>query len=348
MSPKVTVLMPVYNGNRYLRDSIESVLNQEFTDFELLIIDDCSRDDSVVIVQSYQDQRVRFLQNAVNLGQTRTLNKGLELAKGDYIARQDQDDISLPKRLKVQVEFLDNHRHIGVVSSATTFIDVAGKSRFMLDIPCTDVEIRWRLLTRNVFAHPAVMMRRDQLLQGGFSYDPRFRYAQDYDLWARLIKETSGANIPFPLVKYRVHSNSASRQYLDAMLIEQCQIAQRVIAQTLSGFDLSLARIEKLIKVVSYRPRFYPQVQTERVEYAHLYLDLFEAFAKLNPFIWQHQHTLADTALDALYAALRPPLPLHWQQVVKRVQSLFPHIVWRILSLTPYMAYRRWRLHEMR
>lgn len=340
--------MPVYNGSLYLREAIESILNQEFTDFQFLIIDDCSHDDSVTIIQSYHDPRIYFFKNDVNLGQTQTLNRGLDMAEGDYIARQDQDDLSARNRLKLQVEFLDNHAHIGVVSSATTFIDASGKSRFLLSIPCNDVEIRWRLLTRNVFAHPAVMLRRVQLVRSEFRYDQRYRYTQDYDLWTRLIRETAGANIPLPLVNYRVHNNNASRQYLDAMLIEHYQIAQQAIAQALPGFDLSLERMEKLIKVVAYRPRFYSQVQEERVEYAHLYLDLFEAFAKLNPSIWHYQHTLADTALDALYAALRPPLPVHWKQIVKRVQSLFPHILWRLLSLTPYMVYRRWQLREMR
>jgi glycosyltransferase involved in cell wall biosynthesis len=348
MPPKVSVLMPVYNGATYLPEAIESVLNQTFNDFEFLIIDDGSSDGSQEIVSRYRDERIRFFQNPSNLGQTRTLNKGLELAKGDYVARQDQDDISLLNRFKVQVEFLNNNPDVGVVSSATIFINATGKTRFMLNIPSTDVEIRWRLLTRNVFAHPAIMLRRDSLVKVGYYYDPRFYYAQDYDLWTRLIKETRGANISLPLVKYRVHSNNTGRQHLNAMLIEHYQIAQHAIAQTLPHINFSLERIEKLIKVVAYRPKFYPQVQEERIEYAQIYLDMFEAFAKLNPTIWQHEYTLANTALDALYAALYPPLPLNWQLVVKRVLFLFPSIFWPILSSTPHIVYRQWRLQEMR
>ena len=162
-NPKVTVLMPVYNGEIYLAEAIESILNQTFADFEFLIIDDGSTDNTWGILSSYNDNRIRLTRNPKNVGLIESLNNALTLAIGHYIARIDADDISLPKRLEKQKEFLDKNLEIALVGSWVEIIDRQGKrigyQKFLWD----DSLIRWQLLFKTTFAHSAIMARRDVL-----------------------------------------------------------------------------------------------------------------------------------------------------------------------------------------
>lgn len=160
-NPKVTVLMPVYNGEEYLREAIESILFQSFGNFEFLIIDDGSTDDSINIIASYTDPRIRVITNGENIGIARALNKGIELARGKYIARMDSDDISLPKRFEKQVDFLDKNPEIGIVGSwIKTF---GGRKTIILAHPCNPEMVRIFFLFDSPLAHPTVMMRREFL-----------------------------------------------------------------------------------------------------------------------------------------------------------------------------------------
>ena len=120
--PKVTLLMSVFNGQSYLKEAIESILNQTFEDFEFLIINDASKDNSLRIIQSFDDSRIKLVHNSDNIGLTKSLNKGIDLAKGEFIARMDCDDISLPERLSMQVSFMDKNPDIGILSSANNFV----------------------------------------------------------------------------------------------------------------------------------------------------------------------------------------------------------------------------------
>jgi len=127
VEPKVTVLMPVYNGERYLNEAVDSILGQTFTDFEFLIIDDASTDKTPEILRSYDDPRIRVVTNEENLGLSKSLNKGLALARGEFIARMDADDVSYPYRLQVQHEFMTQHPGAGVIGSWAEYIDRKGE-----------------------------------------------------------------------------------------------------------------------------------------------------------------------------------------------------------------------------
>ena len=208
--PKVTVLMAVYNGQRYLRIAIDSILKQTFTDFEFFIIDDGSKDASVEIIKSYSDPRIRLVINEKNIGLASSLNKGIDSSAGRYIARMDCDDISLPQRLEKQVAFLEHHTDIGICGSG---IEVIGKkpgalAGFFND----DAMIRSSLIFDSGFAHPAVMMSRHLLNEADLRYDASFTHAQDYDLWARAAAYTKFANLPEILLHYRIHAESAGRK----------------------------------------------------------------------------------------------------------------------------------------
>lgn len=200
--PRVTVLMPVYNGASYLAEAMQSILRQTFTDFEFLIIDDGSTDESVAIIQGFQDTRIRLVHNGTNLGLVGSLNKGLGLARGAYIARMDADDISRAERLACQVSFMDENPMVGVCGSWVQFFPKANNKIWKL--PESLEEIRcWQFHTVGV-AHPSVLMRRQFFVNHGLLYDPQYRHIEDFELWGRAIRHMDFANIQKVLLDYRI------------------------------------------------------------------------------------------------------------------------------------------------
>jgi glycosyltransferase involved in cell wall biosynthesis len=209
-APVVSVLMAVYNGREYLAESIQSILDQTFTDFEFIIIDDGSKDDSAKIVGDFacKDPRVHLITQQ-NIGLTRSLNKGIGLARGRYLARMDGDDIALPQRFEKQVEFLDSHPDHVMVGSQVLLIDPDGdplceKAQTQFGHEAIDtalLEKGWPLV------HPAVMIRTQSLRDMG-GYDERYRTNQDHDLFLRLAERGKVENLPQTLLKYRQHFSS--------------------------------------------------------------------------------------------------------------------------------------------
>lgn len=200
--PEVTVLMAVYNGEPFLREAIESILHQTYTNFEFLIVDDGSVDGSVSIIESYTDERIRLVRNGRNLGLPKSLNRGLGLARGTFVARQDADDISRPDRLEKQVRFLQDHPGIALVGSAFQEINQEGQVTDLVTLPCEPDEIRWDLHFYCPFVHGVVTAHTSVLKQvGGYSED--FGYAQDYELWTRMAPMHLMANLEEVLVQYR-------------------------------------------------------------------------------------------------------------------------------------------------
>ena len=241
-SPKVTVLMSVYNGEKYLCEAIESILNQTFTDFEFLIINDGSTDKTSEILQSYRDSRIRIIDNEGNIGLTKSLNKGLRMARGEYIARMDADDVSMPERLEMQIEFIWDNPDVGLVGCWVDVVDVNGIKIDRWELPETHGYIKWRLLFGNCIAHPASLFKTDlaQMLGG---YDEKIKYAQDYFLWSKMSFETKIHQIPEVLIKRRVHPNCIGAEYLD----EQQNVVKHVMRYMFSRViknDVSVEQIK--------------------------------------------------------------------------------------------------------
>jgi glycosyltransferase involved in cell wall biosynthesis len=203
--PKVSVVMCVYNGELCLREAIDSILNQTFKDFEFIIVDDGSTDGTPGILEACakQERRIRLLRNASNLGLIPSLNNGLQVACGEYVARQDADDVSLPNRLVLQVQFLDKHPEIGVLGTWMTNVDETGR-RVVWKTPTSHAVIRWSLLFSTSMAHASVMMRRS-LLDGDTTFRPEMLHAEDYDFWSRLSEKAKLANLPECLYLRREH-----------------------------------------------------------------------------------------------------------------------------------------------
>lgn len=244
-APCVSVLMPVYDGERYLEEAIQSILNQTFRDFELIIINDGSTDGTAPIIERYRraDGRVRAFEQA-NHGLAATLNRGLELARGDYVVRMDQDDVSLPDRLAVQTAFMSANRHVGICG---TWIETFDRlNRTVLRLPTDDATIRSWLLFESVLPHPSVIMRREALSSAGLFYDETCMHAEDYDLWVRASRHTALANVPEVLLRYRLHPQQVVRRFeteklASARLIRQRQLEHLGISPTERELDLHQA-----------------------------------------------------------------------------------------------------------
>lgn len=215
--PQVTVLMGVYNARRYVEVAIRSILDQTFSDFEFLIVDDASTDGSDDLIRTIatQDTRVRFVRLDTNVGLGEVLNRGVREARGQYIARMDADDISVRDRLEVQLDYFARHPEIDVVGSYA--IDVAEDGRVLRQrrVPLTHDRIVNLIWTCPII-HPTVMFRREAILRAG-SYKPEHRRRQDYDLWFRCAHAgLRFANIPLPLVRYTHSVNTFRRNDLKA------------------------------------------------------------------------------------------------------------------------------------
>jgi glycosyltransferase involved in cell wall biosynthesis len=200
----VSVLLPVYNGGDTLAQAVESILNQTLANFELLIIDDASKDNSAGVIRQYasQDSRIKPVFHEVNQGLTATLNEGLKLAQSDYVARMDHDDESLPNRLQIQWDYLQANPDIVVAGSFVYHMGNQPEYDRLVELPIENSKIQEKLKQYNCLYHPSVMMRRIPILAIG-GYRPEFKNAEDYDLWLRVSKVYQLANIPQPLLRYR-------------------------------------------------------------------------------------------------------------------------------------------------
>ena len=250
-APRVTVFMPVYNRERTLRTAIDSVLGQTYRDFELLLIDDGSKDTSIEILRSYTDPRVRVVVHEHNQGIPKTRNHGLELARGELLAILDSDDIANPTRLARQVAFLDRNPDIAAVGSWLTKIDAQGRTRGILTRPTSPDDVRAHILFISCFKNPAMMARTAVLRQ--YRYREEFVYCQDIDLWARISEHHRLANIPRFLTRYR--SGGESRRDEDLAARMKAMAARGQLSALGVRFDdRDLARHVQLRNIADLQP----------------------------------------------------------------------------------------------
>lgn len=245
----VSVILPVYDGEAFLRDSIDSVLRQENVNLELVIVDDSSNDSSRDIVASVGDDRVVVRNLEANGGLANALNVGIDMARGSLIARQDQDDLSHPLRLWKQRMYLHAHPDVVVLGTWATVVRPsvegswvrAGEHRH----PTMDDELRVRLLWNNPFVHSSVMMRRDVFRSsGGYGTDPLASWPEDFDLWSRMALYGRLANLPEFLVEYRETPGGMSRAESSQVRKGVSRIAVRNMAQALCRSDVNGELVE--------------------------------------------------------------------------------------------------------
>jgi glycosyltransferase involved in cell wall biosynthesis len=230
MNPRVSVLMSVYNGEQYLKDAIESILSQTFCDFEFIVIDDGSSDSTPDILAHYQQREPRVLAHRFdhNRGLSAALNFGIRLARGEYIARMDADDISLPNRLQEQVGFMDAHPEIGVCG---TWVELIGAIEGQIwKYPTRHEAIHARMLFANTLVHPSVIMRVVSIKENALQYDEDVRYAQDYELWGRAITSVQFANLDQILLQHRIHAEGTGVKHRQAQYKTHEMVYHRLLS----------------------------------------------------------------------------------------------------------------------
>ncbi len=210
MVPQVSILMPVYNTALYLREAMDSMLSQTFTDFELIVLNDCSPDNAEEILDTYDDPRIVRYKGEKNVGLSNVLNVGIEMARGKYIARMDSDDISLPNRLQVQVDFLEAHPEIDLVSVGMQLFG-ASESVWKRERDLEKVKIE--AMFHSPILHASSVWRKDSFERNGLRFRQEMVPAEDYELWTRaLVKGLKLVNLPEVLYKYRLHQSQATLQ----------------------------------------------------------------------------------------------------------------------------------------
>lgn len=213
LSPRISVVMSVYNGMPYLKDSVESILKQSYKNFEFIIVDDSSTDDTYAYLTTIQDKRIKLVKNNKNLGLSASLNRALKISKGTYIARMDADDISDPQRLSKQISFLTSNKSIDLCGTFAALIDKNGTKVGKLHYPQKPGEIKRKIVLYNPIIHPS-LMAREAVFKKLKGYDEEFDGAEDYELLMRGLKLFNYANISEELLLLRL---SSSRRSVGAM-----------------------------------------------------------------------------------------------------------------------------------
>jgi glycosyltransferase involved in cell wall biosynthesis len=239
--PLVSVTIPVYNAEKYLKETIESILNQTYKYFELIIVNDASTDGSKELILSFKDPRILYLENSENSGIVYTRNHCLRYATGKYIAILDADDIALPTRLEKQVEFLESHSDYGYCGSYYEVVDSNGNFTVRIKVPSNSSEIKSFLLFNNCFCHSSVMIRRELIADSMFTHG--YDIIEDYEMAYRLSRTTKLANLPEFIVKYRVHGKNQTVKNAEKMLSLRKKMDARILKDLniqFTDFELAL------------------------------------------------------------------------------------------------------------
>jgi len=243
--PSITILMPAYNAERYIAESIRSALAQTFLDFELLVIDDGSTDGTHEAAASFSDPRVRLHRRCENRGLVFTLNEGLEMARAPLVARQDADDLCDPRRLAIQFRYMESNPGADAVASSALLVDENGRLRGRLRVPSTSSQLEWDLCFRNPIPHSSVMLRKDQAHKryGGYPDSPS---SEDYALWSLIAQEGRFGLITDALVSYRIHATSimkSSDKGVEEISAIRRENMERVMGGVATREDLDLLQM---------------------------------------------------------------------------------------------------------
>lgn len=246
---RISIIMPVHNGERYISDAIKSVLNQTFKDFEFIIINDFSNDKTLEIIKSFNDPRIITINNSVQLGVAKSLNIALNETRGQYIARMDADDVCLPYRLERQYIYMKKNTKIDICGSFAYRIDSESKlSKNIWKEPTSDGEIKAIMLFSCPLIHPTVFFRKETFTKHKLKYNEDYTSAQDYELWSRVMDYVIFANIDEPLLFYRIHSDSITGNKLETQKVNSQKIRDYLFNKfeiTGEPIDDSLLNTEK-------------------------------------------------------------------------------------------------------
>jgi glycosyltransferase EpsE len=275
INPKISVIMAVYNGQEYLKEAINSVLIQTFNDFEFIIIDDCSTDNTHKIIESFNDKRIKLFRNKVNKGQTPSLNIAVNKSKGFYLARIDADDIYMPNKLEVQFEFMQGNSDVSVCGTMSDCIDENGNIYSNRSFPINPTDIYFRMFYHSPVNHVSVIMRTSDIKKVGL-YDERYPICADFALWSKLVKHNYKlANIPLILTKFRVHTRSLTvENKLGKSAEETSQIIYNNI-NTILKMNITKSSCRNIVLML------WPAENIHIIELIKAYLNLFDIAIKV-------------------------------------------------------------------
>lgn len=272
MEPLVTVLISVYNGMPYLPSAIESVLRQTFAEFEVLVVEDCSTDDSLLYLQSLNSPRVRLIVNEKNLGMAESLNRGISHARGKYIARLDADDKAMPDRLQFQYQYMESNPNLVICGTWAQIINHDDKPLSIWKQSVDPLEIRWRILFKNPFIHSSVMFKRDVVVNNRITYKNLFG-TEDYQFWCDVLEYGEGANIDQVFIQYRRHERSMTEYNAKPMKAAHLQVANQNQSKLLNS-QRPVSEYKKLVEERGHRQYSYKSAQ--------LHFELLKAFYHQN------------------------------------------------------------------
>lgn len=246
---KVSVLMPVFNSAPFLRDSIDSILNQTFQDFEFVIINDGSTDQSEEIILSYHDNRIRYLKNEENIGLIKTLNRGLDIIKSEYIIRMDSDDISFPHRFQTQVDYMDRNPNMVVSGSSKQHFSGDTIVKHEVRSSVEEENILFKSIFNTSMPHPTIIIRNEVIQKYNIRYNKAYIGAEDKAMWLEMAQYGKLGKITEPLIKYRVHEN----QITSKKLVECRKNSVAITIKYLSGLGISIdEQEEKVLSFICY------------------------------------------------------------------------------------------------
>lgn len=318
--PLVSVLLPCYNAEKHLQEALMSILNQTYTNLEVIAINDCSSDQTENILSDIakKDPRIKVYNNEENLKLIRTLNKGIELCNGEYIARMDADDIALPQRIEKEVNFLEEHKDHDIVSSLfLAFQSESPKKTTLHHNPLTDAELRAYMLFKSGICHPAAMIRRRVFTELDLKFELDYLHVEDYAFWSKAIYKTKIANIGEPLLLYRVHSHQVSS------LNEHLQIENKKKVFKIHCQQLGLPYTDDFLKIYASVAECVPHEQS--IDY----------IAKCEKFMLMLLDINKEKSFsDTLY--LKNMLSIHWLRLCANSQLGFK--IFKVLKQSPLYA----------
>jgi glycosyltransferase involved in cell wall biosynthesis len=294
MALSITVILPVYNAANYLLEAIESILNQSFKDFELIIINDGSTDDSEIIINSILDKRIRYIKNDGNKGLIYTLNRGIEEATGVYIVRMDADDVSLPTRFEKQYAYMEQNPDVGACGTYAAYI---GNRIGVWQYPVLDTEIRYRLMWGSSIIHPSAIIRKSVLTQHNIKYNEQYLAAEDYKLWVDIAKVSKLYNIPEILLQYRTHNKQVTTTKISKMDNTKSKIIFEQIVS--AGVTLSEKDFDIISKFVLYTYNFTALELNRLFEIYVLYMQKNKTVHLCNPVLIDNQ--IKERLFEACY-----------------------------------------------
>ena len=237
----ISIIMPAYNAERHIRQAIQSILNQSYKHFELIIINDGSSDNTKAIIKSYSDNRIRFFENEKNSGIVYCRNKGLKLAKGEFIGMFDADDVAHQEKFSMQVSFLEENKDFGMVGSWAKFIDEDGKKLSgSWKLKASPAMIPAIMLFKNYFLQSAVLYRQECIRK--FSFKEGFDILEDYIIWLEIIQEYKAWNLQKYLVDYRIHSEGVTKKHSKEKLEKEKKVFRIQLMEL--GIDATEAELE--------------------------------------------------------------------------------------------------------